>query len=212
MKQVIDDFHALYFGDLVTREYEGGGERWMGVPIRKIPHDLWVYQEILHETRPDLLIETGTMFGGSALYFAHLFDLLGKGRVISIDLAPKESLPQHPRIEYMVGSSVAPGILERVRARIAPGDKVMVVLDSDHSAEHVIQEIHAYGPLVPVGQYLIVEDTNIGHPLHSFHVERGPMEAVEEFLPGNTRFERDSSREKLLFTSNPGGFLKRVRP
>lgn len=211
MKQIIDDFHALYFGALVTREYHGGGERWMGVPIRKVPHDLWIYQEILHETRPDLIIETGTMLGGSALYFAHLCDLLGHGQVISIDLEQRETVPRHHRIEYMQGSSVAPEILERVRGRIAPGTRTMVVLDSDHSAEHVLQELRLYSPLVSPGQYLIVEDTNIGHPLHTFQVERGPMEAVEAFLPTAPDFERDSSREKLLFTSNPGGFLKRIR-
>ncbi|HEX8822103.1 MAG TPA: CmcI family methyltransferase [Archangium sp.] len=211
MKQLIDDFHALYFGDMVTREYEGGGERWMGVPIRKMPLDLWVYQELIHETRPDVIIETGTMFGGSALYFAHLCELLGNGRVITIDLQPQPSLPQHARIEYLTGSSVDPTILERVRSGLTPGQKVMVILDSDHSAEHVLKELHCYSGLVTPGQYLIVEDTNIGHPLYTFQVERGPMEAVEEFLAGDTPFERDRGREKLLVTFNPGGYLKRVR-
>jgi cephalosporin hydroxylase len=212
MKQVVDDFHALYLGELAMREAAGGGETWMGVQILKCPLDLWVYQEILFEVRPDLIIETGTYLGGSALYLSHLCELLGKGRVLSIDLMHRGPLPTHPRIEYLQGSSVDPAILASVRQRIRPEEKVLVILDSDHHAPHVLEELKAYAPLVTRGSYLIVEDTNLnGHPIIQPGFEgEGPTEALERFLPTAPEFERDQAREKLLFTFNPGGFLKKV--
>jgi cephalosporin hydroxylase len=185
--------------------------RWFGTPVQKNPMDLWIYQEMISEIRPDVIVECGTYKGGSALYMAHLMDLAGKGRVITIDIEKYPGLPSHPRITYLLGSSTDPEIVRQVREAIRPGQTVMVFLDSDHSKAHVSKELELYHGLVTVGSYLVVEDTDLnGHPILPKHGP-GPMEAAEEFLRGNERFEVDRSREKLLVTFNPRGYLKRVR-
>ncbi len=137
-------------------------------------------------------------------------DLLGHGRVITVDVVDVPGRPQHDRITYVTGSSVDPAILEQLRAAAADADSVMVVLDSDHSRDHVLAELRAYAPFVTPGSYLVVEDTNVnGHPiLPSFGP--GPHEAVETFLAESAPFVRDREREKFYFTFNPGGYLKRV--
>lgn len=199
-------FHRLYY-DL--RPQTWSDTRWLGVRVAKCPLDLWIYQEILHELRPSLVVETGTFEGGSAFFYASCMDLIGHGRVITIDIELRPDRPEHKRITYLTGSSVDASILEAARGA-AGGGPVMVVLDSDHSYGHVLAELHAYAPLVSEGSYLVVEDTNLnGHPvLRRFGP--GPYEAVEEFLRGNTSFVRDREREKFLLTFNPGGWLRRV--
>ena len=200
-------FHYYYYRDSLTT---WSNTSWMGVPLLKLPLDLWIYQEILYDTRPDFIVETGTNKGGSALYFAHLFDLLGSGEVITVDVtAAPEGTPVHGRIEYLIGSSTDPVILNRIRNRIQPGARVMAVLDSDHSAQHVRKELELYSPLVTPGCYLVVEDTNVnGHPIYRSHGP-GPMEALEEFLTTNHDFMSDLSREKFAITFSPRGWLKR---
>jgi len=207
-RRIIAEFHRLYYD-----EAERGGTwkntSWRGVPAHKCPMDMWVYQEIMQELRPDLIVETGTYQGGSALFFADVCDMLGGGRVISIDIDPQPGLPEHERITYLLGSSTSEEILEKVRAEA--GGTVMVVLDSDHSAEHVGNELRAYAPMVPVGSYLVVEDTNVnGNPILPGWGP-GPREAVEEFLRENDGYVVDETREKFFMTFNPGGYLKRVR-
>jgi cephalosporin hydroxylase len=207
-RAVVDEFHKLYY-------YEGsiGGTwhntRWLGCPVLKCPLDLWVYQEILFETKPDLIIETGTYDGGSAYFLATLCDYLNRGSIITIDIDAKPNRPQHPRIQYWTASSVAAETTEKVR-RAAEGRQVMVILDSDHSQKHVARELAIYSELVSKGNYLIVEDTNLnGHPANPEHGP-GPMEALDEFLKTDTRYRIDASREKFLMTCNPRGYLKRV--
>lgn len=204
----IHGFHDLYYNGL-----PGDGQiflrtSWMGVPCQKCPLDLWIYQEIFHEIRPDLVIETGTALGGSALFMAHMMDLMGNGQVVSIDTVPA-SRPSHPRIRYVLGSSDDPAVIAHVIDG-RPQEVRLVVLDSDHSKAHVTRELELLAPLVTVGSYLIVEDTNInGHPTYpSFGP--GPFEAVEEFLKKTTDFVVDRSREKFLMTFNPKGFLRRL--
>ena len=107
----VERFTEVYYDGALFGETRAD-TRWLGVRTDKCPLDLWIYQEMLHELRPDLIVETGTAFGGSALYFASLLDLLGHGRVLTIDLQPQESRPEHPRIEYFDGSSVAPATVE----------------------------------------------------------------------------------------------------
>jgi cephalosporin hydroxylase len=185
--------------------------RWLGTPLLKCPLDLWVYQEILCEVRPDVIVESGTYRGGSALFLASVCDLLGHGRVVTIDPHEYGERPQHPRITYVRGSSTAPDTLTQVRARVTGDERGLVVLDSDHAAAHVLEELRMYGPLVAVGSYLIVEDTNVnGHPVVPEHGP-GPMEAVEQFLGENPAFTSDRSREKFYLTSNPAGYLRRLR-
>lgn len=200
-------FHYYYYRDSLTT---WSNTSWMGVPLLKLPLDLWIYQEILFDTRPDVIVETGTNKGGSALYFAHLFDLLGAGKVITVDVTPPpEGTPQHPRIEYLLGSSTDSGILKHIGSLILPGDRVMVVLDSDHSAPHVRKELDLYSPLVTPGCYLVVEDTNVnGHPVFRSHGP-GPMEALEDFLTTNADFKSDLGREKFAITFSPRGWLRR---
>lgn len=205
MDKRVAAFHRLY--------YENGAywdsTKWLGVRCIKSPLDMWIYQEIIFETEPTLIIETGTHAGGSALYFASMLDLLGEGKVVSVDLNPILSeYPRHPRIKYLSGNSVAPRIVEQITA-FAQEQRVMVCLDSDHKGSHVSAELKAYAPLVSPGCYLIVEDTCVGgRPIRPDY-KPGPAEAVAEFLPGSD-FEVDYKREKLLMTFNPGGFLRRV--
>ena len=183
---------------------------WLGAQALKNPLDLWVYQEILHETRPELIVETGTYRGGSALFLASMCDLLGVGEIVSIDIEPvREDYPEHPRVTYLGGrSSTDPEVVSEIRARAA-GRPILVVLDSDHSQAHVEAELAAYAPVVPVGCYLIVEDSNIGQIRKD--LMPGPLQAAEAFLAHTDEFVVDREREKFLITFNPSGYLRRVR-
>lgn len=208
-QETIDRFHDLYYNGLPGEGHIFMRTTWMGVPCAKCPTDLLIFQEILHEVRPDLIIETGTHVGGSALFLAHMCDLLGRGHVVSVDILDQPR-PAHPRITYVTGSSSDPAVVARaVDGR--PRDACMVVLDSDHAEAHVAAELALLSPYVTPGSYLIVEDTNVnGHPTRpSFGP--GPFEAVARFLPAHPEFQVDRSREKFLLTFNPGGYLKRVR-
>jgi cephalosporin hydroxylase len=183
---------------------------WLGTQALKNPLDLWVYQEILFETRPEVIVETGTYRGGSAFYLASVCDLMGVGEVISIDIEPlRADYPAHPRITYLGGgSSTDPDVVRDVRER-AGERRTLVILDSDHSQEHVEAELAAYASLVPVGGYLIVEDSNIGKIRKD--LMPGPLQAVVAFLESTDEFVIDREREKFLITFNPSGYLRRVR-
>lgn len=203
------DFHVLYYGN---RWRTWRNTFFLGVPVYKCPLDLWIYQEIIHELKPDLLIECGTAQGGSALFFASLCELVGRGRVISIDISRTPDGPRHPRLEYLVGSSTSHEVIRAVQQAASQRTCVMVVLDSSHEKEHVLAELRLYSPLVTKGSYLIVEDTNLnGHPVRS-DFGPGPMEAVQEFLAETDAFVIDTTKEKFHLTFNPHGYLKRVAP
>ena len=207
-ERVVDAFHEWYHrnGD---RTYNRTS--WLGVAAQKCPLDLWVLQEIIHEIRPDVIVETGTYKGGSAYYYASLLDLFGHGRVVTVDIEEQPGLPRHDRITYLLGSSESDEILRRVEDSIGDGEKVMVLLDSDHSRDHVLKELRRYSDLVTVGSYLVVEDTHFnGNPILP-NFGPGPMEAVQEFLAGNTGFEVDRSRERFGLTFNRSGYLRKVR-
>lgn len=187
-----------------------GDTRWLGVQAAKNPLDLWIFQEIVSETRPELIIETGTHRGGSALYLASVCDGLGSGEVVSIDILPVgDDLPSHPRLTYLGGRpSTDPEVVAEVVSR-ARGRRAMVVLDSDHSEANVRAELAAYAPLVTRGCYLVVEDTNIG--IVRKDLLPGPREALARFLAETNEFVVDRAREKWGVTFNPGGYLRRVR-
>ena len=206
---LVDRFHELYY----RRWIEGADTKnlsWFGHLVHKCPFDIWIYQELLVKTQPGFVVETGTFLGGSALYLASILDQLGHGQVISVDVTPRRKRPEHPRITYLTGSSIDPGIVHEVKAR-AGGERVMVILDSDHSEGHVYEELRAYSPLVRPGDYLIVEDTNVnGHPVLPEHGP-GPMEALDRFLAETDGFEIDHDATRFLMTLNPRGYLKRVR-
>lgn len=205
---VIDRFTEAYYDGALFGETRAD-THWLGIRTDKNPLDLWIYQELLHELRPDLIVETGTAFGGSALYLSSICDLLGHGKVVTVDIIEQEGRPQHPRLEYVTGSSIAPEIVEAVKRRVEPGGTAMVVLDSNHKRDHVLEELRLYAPLVTPGSYIVVEDTILnGHPV-SPEFGPGPMEAVDTFLAETDEFEVDRRREKLYLTFNRKGYLRR---
>ena len=198
-------FSWAYYNNAVWQRTE-----WLGTRVMKLPLDLWMYQEMLNELRPDLIVETGTAHGGSALYLASICDLLDHGEIVTIDIVGNDARPTHPRIEYVTSSSIDPALVQDVRRR-AEGKNVLVILDSAHDRQHVLEELRLYSPLVPVGGYVIVEDTNVnGHPVARKHGP-GPKEAVDAFLTETDAFVIDREREKFRVTFNPGGYLRRVR-
>jgi len=206
----VDAFHQLVY----ERDPDGSQRalnfHWLGYMSTKYPCDLVVYQEIVTETRPELILESGTRYGGTTLFLAGLLDGLGgRGKVLSIDVERAPRLPSHPRIEYITASSLDPETIARVH-RAAEGKRTMVILDSLHSEEHVGAELRAYHDIVTPGCYLIVEDSNVnGHPvLPDFGP--GPMEAVDGFLATTDAFVVDRDRERFFVSLNPRGYLHRV--
>jgi cephalosporin hydroxylase len=171
---------------------------------------MWMYGELLHRVQPDLIVESGTGPGGSAHFLAGVCEQIDRGRIITIDVSVAyKHRVEHPRITYLHGSSVSEKVLETVRGAAADAERVMVLLDSDHSRDHVLAELRAYAPLVTPGSYLVVEDTNInGHPVAP-DFGPGPAEALEDFLRGETGFLVDRECEKFQLTFNPGGYLRR---
>lgn len=208
-QEIIDDFHKLYYSksDLVLKN-----TTWCGNTIAKHPNDIVTYQEVLFDTQPDVIIEIGTYLGGSALFYAHMLDLIGKGKVISVDVNHYDAFPKHDRITYLTGKSLDTEILKQIKDSIKDGDKVMVILDGDHSGKNVFKEIVIYSKLVTKDCYLVVEDSNLcGHPVSADHGYGGPYAAIEMFISRNNDFIIDKSREKYLFTFFPNGWLKKVR-
>lgn len=183
-----------------------------GVQIFKYPGDLWIYQELIAEVRPTLLIEMGTCQGSSAAYFADLLDRFSGGRVVTVDVANQVKAPD-PRVTYIHGSSVHRAVIDQVRQYAAGERCVMVSLDSEHLEDHVYAELEAYADLVTPGSYLVVEDTFISR--YGCQGERfgdgSTWEALCRWLPAHPEFQADESREKFMLSMNPGGWLRRLR-
>lgn len=188
---------------------------WMGHKLVKYPNDILLYQEIIFDNKPDFIIDSGTCWGGSALFFANMLDLVGKGQVITIDkytdtgikgpfsggIINSDEFPKHPRITYLVGGSTSYDILAKVREMVGTGS-VMVSLDSCHTRAHVKRELHHYGEIVTSGQYMVVEDTNMG--------EDGPMGAVNWYMSQTKKFKQMPLENRYLITLNAGGWLQKV--
>ncbi|NQU73099.1 MAG: cephalosporin hydroxylase [Candidatus Omnitrophica bacterium] len=209
-KNIVDQFHKLYY-DAFNFGKTWDSTFWLGTTIHKCPFDLWIYQEIIYELKPDAIIESGTFHGGSALFLASICDLVSKGEILTIDIEGKENRPQHKRIKYLLGSSTSEDTVNKVKDFIKNKAKVMVILDSDHSKDHVLNELKIYSNFVTIGSYLIVEDTNVnGHPADSAFGP-GPMEALNEFLKENKDFIIDKNKEKFYLTFNPRGYLRKVK-
>lgn len=207
-RRVLAAFHRLYFR---THGRTWKNTQWLGVRAYKNPLDLWIYQELVFAVKPRLIIETGTAWGGSALFLATVCDAMGSGEIITIDTVVRSDRPQHGRITYVEGSSTAPETLELVVRRADGAAPVMVFLDSDHSRDHVLEELRTYADLVTPGSYLVVEDTNLnGHPVEA-GFGPGPMEAVHAFLAERDDFAVDDGQEKFFLTFNPSGYLRRVK-
>jgi cephalosporin hydroxylase len=197
---------------------------WLGLPIIQMPPDVIATQEIIWQTRPQVIIETGVARGGSLIFYASILQLIGEGKVIGVDIDirahNRDSIESHPlshRIELIQGSSVDDGILKNIKSRIPAGARVMVILDSNHTHEHVFDELKLYAPLVTRDQFLIVADTVVEQIPAQAHRPRpwgpgnNPATALDTFLEGNSQFVRDPFvNAKLLISSSPGGYLRRV--
>lgn len=184
-----------------------GYSTYLGIQTWKNPLDLWIYREIIWETRPDVIIEIGNHMGGSTLALAHICDAIGHGEVIGIDIS-QDKIPSqvrnHPRISLIEGDA-----REQAGFLGISGLSVMVIEDSSHTFDNTLAVLNAYSPLVTVGNYFIVEDSICHHGL-SVGPSPGPYEAIEAFMSNNNSFVVDRSREAFLVTWNPKGYLKRI--
>lgn len=191
---------------------------WMGRPIIQLPEDMVRLQEVIYALKPDVLVETGVAHGGSLIFYASLFEAMGQGRVIGIDIEirphNRKAIEEHPmkkRIELIEGSSTAPDVLEQVKAQIKPGEKVLVVLDSNHTRDHVLDELRAYGELVEVGSYVVATDGIMaqvkGGPRTAEDWDwNNPQRAVHDFVAEDKRF----IIEEPAFPFNEGAVTERV--
>lgn len=204
---------------------------WLGRPIIQLPQDVFAMQELIWSTQPDLIIETGIAHGGSLIFSASMLELNAAcggpadAEVVGVDIDirahNRQAIEAHPmfkRISMIQGSSVAPDIIEQVRAKAGGKQRVMVCLDSNHTHDHVLAELRAYAPLTTVGSYCVVFDTAIEEvPAEMFNDRpwgpgNNPKTAVHEFLKLTDCFEIDEQiTNKLLITVAPDGYLKRVK-
>jgi cephalosporin hydroxylase len=200
--------------------------QWMGEPLLNLPQDMFAIQDIIWRTRPDFVIEVGVAWGGGMLFAATLLEILGGNKVIGIDIFIPPDLRQRlsshgklsDRLVLIEGSSTCPGTLERVRKIVCGSCKVLVILDSYHTHEHVLSELRAYAPFVGKGQYLICGDTIVERIPQQLHRPRpwgpgnNPATAANEFLAENKRFVVDRYiDERLLLSCHPGGYLQAVQ-
>ena len=202
---------------------------WLGRPILQLPTDLMALQEIIWQVKPDYIIETGVAFGGLTVFLASMLEAvcpLSPACVLGIDIEirnhNKQEILLHPlwnRIKLIEGSSTARATAQRVRKLVADGENILVVLDSDHSHEHVLQELRIYAPLVSMDSYIVVMDTSIEY-LDPKYIPEGkpwgkgnnPLTAVREFREECDEFIADLDIEdRILLTSAPYGWLKRIK-
>jgi cephalosporin hydroxylase len=191
-----------YQSNIVTKQVH-----YRGVPTWKNVFDLWVIQEIIHETQPEIVIEIGCKFGGTTLWLSDVMRTVASGSVISVDLKrPRMDFPEN--VQFIEGDSIASGTVAQVQ-RLCGSHRTMLLADGNHSADHVFQELVLYGPMVAPGCYFIVED-GIVDVMDWPQYQPGPLVAVQRFLSENSSFVTDQRREKFILTYAPGGFLKRV--
>jgi cephalosporin hydroxylase len=196
---------------------------WLGIPIIQTPEDIVMMQELIWKVRPDVIVECGVAHGGAVVMYSSILELLGKGHVIGVDVEIRKynrvALQSHPlsrRFTLIEGSSVEQQTVDEVKRHIRPDDKVLVTLDSNHSAAHVAKELRMYAPLVSSDSYLVVFDGVMqvltdapgGSPTWD---KDNPWHAVQDFLEENDEFELDPYYNRLKVTYCPGGFLKRVK-
>ena len=173
---------------------------WMGRPMIQLPEDMLRTQEVVHAVQPDVLIECGVAHGGSLVFFASLFEAMGKGKVVGVDIeirphnrAAIEAHPLFKRIDLIEGSSTEPSIVSEAKSHIKEGDTVLVFLDSDHSKGHVLDELRAYADVVTPGSYIVATDgcmeylTDVPRGKKEW-AEDNPVEAVKQFLQEDDRF------------------------
>jgi cephalosporin hydroxylase len=196
---------------------------WFGEPILQLPQDMFALQEIIFNTRPEFIIEAGVAWGGSLIFYSTLMEVLGGRKIIGIDIFIPDDLRERiralgkisERIIWLNGSSIEETIVEQVKEIIGNSKRVLVILDSNHTHDHVLKELLLYSPLVGKGYYLVCGDTIIDSMPEQKHRPRdwgrgnNPKTALFQFLQENDRFEVDKLIEnKMLLTCNPGGYLK----
>lgn len=212
VQQAWEILHRIF-----NRTRYGMNFTWLGFTINQMPQDLIAYQEIIFKVKPDLIIETGVAFGGTSIFFASMLNMckLYRSKVIGIDIKlledTRKAITKHPlgkKITLIEGSSIDENIIKEVEW-LSKGRKVLVCLDSNHTHKHVLAELRLYAPFVNVGSYIIVNDTG----LEDLPNKKGnnPKTAVLEFLKENNNFEIDDIESKLVITSNPSGYLRRVK-
>jgi len=206
------------------------GFTWMGRPIIQLPEDIVRLQELVYRVRPDVIVETGVAHGGSLVFYASLCKAMGRGRVIGVDIEirahNRAAIEAHELSEYITlveGSSVAQATVDQVRALIRPGERVLVLLDSNHTRAHVSKELELYAPLVDTGSYIVAADGIMGD---LYDVPRGqsswrednPSVAVREFAAAHPEFQLEAP--PFLFNETladaqatywPEAYLRRVR-
>ena len=206
-RALVEQFHRLYYH---SHERTWQDTRFLGVNVWKTPLDLWLYQELIHDLRPDVLIEAGTKFGGSAYYFARMFDLIDHGEVVTIDVEEQPDRPEHPRITYLSGSLDRPGRLRpgrRAAGRRQAADRARLLTPPRARARRAAAlEPARAGRLLHRGR-----GHPRGRPPVTTRIGRGPWAAVKDFLRETDDFEVDESMHKFFLTFNPRGYLKRVR-
>jgi cephalosporin hydroxylase len=201
-----------FMRELVSRTNNFGEVTWLGHPIWQNVLDLWNIQEAISDIRPSVLIETGTNRAGSALFYAHLFDLIGHGRVVTVDVERMHDI-EHPRIEFLLGSSLSEDVLARMRAAASSADgPVLVILDSDHSHTHVAGELAAYHEFVTPGSLLLCQDGIIDELPAMAWARPGPLPAIHEFLAAHPEFRVDERyNRRFVVTHHPDGWLRKVQ-
>jgi cephalosporin hydroxylase len=198
----------------------------MGIPIMQLPQDIIAMQELIWKVKPDLIIETGIALGGSLIFYASMMELLGEqGMVLGIDIDIREhnkiEIEKHimyKRIKMIQGSSIDGAIVKQVYEVAKNRKNIIVILDSNHTHEHVLEELKKYSSLVTKNSYLVVCDTLVEDLPETASSDRlwgkgnNPKSAVWEFIKNNTDFVIDKSIDsKLLLTASPDGYLKRIR-
>jgi cephalosporin hydroxylase len=197
------------FIDAFWRSGEWHRTRWLGKSTHRAPTDLVAYQELICRLRPDWIVDTRTGTGGLALFLASICDLIDSGQVLSIDAYPLADPPRHPRITYLRGDPAADSTAGQVREIVGEPPRSLVILGGA-AGPKVFAAFRNYAPLVPVGSYLVVEDTILeGNPVWP-GFGSGPAVAVQQIIDVGD-FVRDPSFERFALTFNVGGFLKRVR-
>jgi cephalosporin hydroxylase len=208
--ELIPDELNLAFTDAFWSSLGWQETSWLGHQVRKAPSDLIAYQELIFRLRPRWIIETRAGDGALAPFFASICDLLGSGHVLSVNSDEPSKSFEHPRVKHIVALPLEAATIQAVRRHVGDSPNVLVVLGSRRPLAHMMKEFTSYSPLVPVGGYLIVEDTIVGgHPVWpSFG--SGPAEAVGTILNTGERFTADRSLERYGPTFNPRGYLRRV--
>ena len=180
---------------------KGRDPKWRGIKVIKLPSDFLLYSQVIFDKKPDFIVEIGTAFCGSALYFADMMDINKKGHVISIDISPRGPLIPHDRITYLNGDSKSPEIIKKIKELV--GDKsVMVSIDGDHHRVQVKWELKLYSDIVTTGQYMVVEDCFSRHATLT-----GPGEARDWFMHGNKKFIQTNMDKQFIVGFTKGGWL-----